>query len=206
MPLQHPCCCCSFRVCLPLTSSNMFLLLEAELTYRRERLSMYLEYLNSPGLIVRRRQVHKPRAPRRFWVKPGRTRSWWDSFVSNIVPLEEWRDNYRMTRGTFYSLIGKLGSYIEGQPTKMHEPVEVDRQVALTLYYLADESCMRKTANAFGLSRSSVSIIVRKVCRAPSEHLGPQLTRLPTIGAGIKEKVALFSYQYSLIPTMYRYC
>ena len=67
---------------------NMILLLEAELRYRRERLRMYLEYLNSSGLIVRCR-VRKPRAPRRFWVKPGRTRSWWDSFVSNIVPPEE---------------------------------------------------------------------------------------------------------------------
>ena len=68
---------------------NMFLLLEAELTYGRERLRMYLEYLNSPGLIVSRCRVHKPRGPRRFWVKPGRTRSWWDSFVSNIVPPED---------------------------------------------------------------------------------------------------------------------
>ena len=68
---------------------NMFLLLEAELAYRRERLRMYLEYLNSPGLIMRRRRVRKPRAPCRFWVKPGRTRSWWGSCVSNILPPEE---------------------------------------------------------------------------------------------------------------------
>ena len=59
----------------------------------------------------------------------------------------------------------QLGPYIERQATIMCEPVKADRQVALT-YYLADEGHMRKIANSFGLSRSFVSIIIRKVCRA----------------------------------------
>ena len=77
----------------------------------------------------------------------------------------------------------------------MREPVEIDRQVALTLYYLADEGRMRKTANSLGLSCSSVSVIVRKVCRAISGHLGPQLIQLPRTEAEVKEKVAMFSNQ-----------
>ena len=51
---------------------------------------------------------------------------------------------------------------------------------------------MRKTANSFGLSRSSVSVIVRRVCRAISEHLGPQLIRLPETEAEIQDKVKQF--------------
>ena len=91
--------------------------------------------------------------------------------------------------GPFFALCEQLGPYIERQATRMREPLEVDRQVALTLYYLADEGRMRKTANSFGLSRSSVSIIIRKVCMAICEHLGPQLIRLPVTEAEVQDKV-----------------
>ncbi len=40
----------------------------------------------------------------------------------------------------------------------MRSPVDVEKQVALTLYYLSDEGRLRKTANAFGLSRSCVQL------------------------------------------------
>ena len=39
----------------------------------------------------------------------------------------------------------------------MRSPVGVVKQVACTLYYLSDEGRLRKTANAFGLSRQVVS-------------------------------------------------
>ena len=54
----------------------------------------------------------------------------------------------------------------------MRSPVEVERQVALALYYLSDEGRLRKTANAFGLSRPCISVIVRRVTHATSLHLG----------------------------------
>ena len=94
-----------------------------------------------------------------------------------------------MSRGSFFALCEQLDPYIERQATRMREPVEVDRQVALTLYYLADEGRMRKTANSFVFSRSFVSIIIRKVCRAICEHLGLQLIRLPVTEAEVQDKV-----------------
>ena len=55
----------------------------------------------------------------------------------------------------------------------VHTPIEVERQVAVTLYTcnLSDEGRMRKTANAFGLSRSSVSVILHRVTCAISLQL-----------------------------------
>ena len=58
---------------------------------------------------------------------------------------------------------------------------------------------MRKTANAFGLSRASVSVVVRKVCKAISEQLGPQLIKLPKKEAEVTEKVNLFSTRYDFL-------
>lgn len=74
----------------------------------------------------------------------------------------------------------------------MRELVEVERQVTLTFYYLSDEGRMRKTANSFGLSRSSVSITVRTVCQAITEHLGPLFIRLPTTEEEAEEKTRNF--------------
>ena len=38
------------------------------------------------------------------------------------------------------------------------------KQVAITLYYLSDKGRYRKVANAFGVARSTVSKVVRRVC------------------------------------------
>ena len=51
--------------------------------------------------------------PRRFWVRPGRTSAWWDNFVDQIVISEEWRENFRMSRGSVYKLAEELRPFIE---------------------------------------------------------------------------------------------
>ena len=42
-------------------------------------------------------------------------------------------------------------------------PLSLEKQVAVTLYYLADERLMRKVANAFGIGKSIVLKVVRGV-------------------------------------------
>ena len=74
----------------------------------------------------------------------------------------------------------------------MRNAVEVDRHVAATLNYLADEGQVRKTANAFRLSRPFVSVIVRRVCKAITEHLGPLCIRLPSTEVEVEEKTKNF--------------
>ena len=71
-------------------------------------------------------------------------------------------------------------------------------QVALTLYYLSDEGRLRKVANAFGLSRSSCSIIVQRVSYAITKHLGPMYIKLPMNEDSVKEKVLKFYNAYSI--------
>ena len=51
------------------------------------------------------------------------------------------------------------------EETVMRASIDVARQVAMTLYYLSDEGRLRKTANAFGVSRATVSIVIRRVTR-----------------------------------------
>ena len=92
---------------------------------------------------------------------------------------EEWRENFKMSKTSLLKLAEELRPYIEGKETIMRSPVDVVKQVALTLYYLSDEGRLRKTANAFGVSRQVTSKIIRKVSKAISLHLGNKYLHLP---------------------------
>ena len=58
-------------------------------------------------------------------------------------------------------------------------PLSVETQVAVTLYHLADEGRMGKVANAFGIGKSTVLKVVRRVTMAISRLLGPQYIKHP---------------------------
>ena len=107
----------------------------------------------SPGPIRARNRFCRPR---RFWIRPGRTSAWWENFVNEVVLPEEWKENFRMSRTSLLKLSEELRPYIEGKTTRMRQPVDVVKKVACTLYYLSDEGRLRKTANAFGLSKQAV--------------------------------------------------
>ena len=97
-----------------------------------------------------------------------------------------------MSRPTFLLLCEELRPFVQTKASNMRLPVDVERQVASTLYYLSDEGRIRKTANAFGLSRSVISNIIRRVCIAITVHLGSKYIKLPFTEAEVKELVSKF--------------
>lgn len=99
--------------------------------------------------------------------------------MNRVVVENEWKENFRMSRASVVALSEELRPYIEQQTTNMRAPIDPLKRVALTLYYLSDEGRLRKTANAFGVSRQSVSVIVRQTCTAIATHLGPKYIKLP---------------------------
>lgn len=116
----------------------------------------------------------KSRKRRRFWVRPGRSSTWWDNIFSGFVVREEWRENFRMSKESFFNLCNQLRPFLEKKHTNMRGPISVEKQVAVTLYYLSDEGRYRKVANAFGISRAAVSVIIRNVSFVITHHLGPK--------------------------------
>ena len=149
--------------------------------------------------LVRKRRKWKNRRPRRFWVKPGRTSSWWDNMLNGVCLDSDWKDYFRMSRCNFEKLCDDLRPLLERRTTRMRKPLSVETQVAVTLYYLADEGRYRKIANAFGLSRSSISIAVRKVCASITEYLGPRYIKLPANEHEVQDLVSKF-YQFHGFP------
>ena len=94
-----------------------------------------------------------------------------------------------MCRSNFMNLCSELCEYIQMEETIMRAPVYVQRQVAMTLYYLSDEGRLLKTSNAFGVSRPTVSIVVRRVTRAIATFLGPKYIQLPFTEDAVENKV-----------------
>ena len=118
--------------------------------------------------------------------------TWWDNFNADIMVPEEWREDFRMSKESFYLLCAELKPYIEKLSTNMRRAIDVECQVAVTLYYLSDEERLRKSANAFGLSRSYVSITVRRVCQAITVYLGSKYIKLPKTEEEFEDLVVHF--------------
>ena len=157
--------------------------------YQRRRLICELIGFSGPQM---KRKMKKRRKRRRFWIRPGRTSLWWDNLRAGLSIEEEWKENFRMSRSSFFKLCDELRPHIEKKTTTMRSPIDVEKQVGITLYYLSDEGRLRKIANAFGVSRSSVSIIVRRVTRVISMYLGPNYIKLPVTKEDVEEKVKGF--------------
>ena len=60
-------------------------------------------------------------------------------------------------------LYEELRPYLTKQTTKLRKSLSVETQVAVTLYYLADEGRMRKISNSFGLGKATFSKAIRRV-------------------------------------------
>ena len=62
----------------------------------------------------------------------------------------------------------------------------------MTLYHLSDEGRLRKIANAFDLGKSTVSHIIRHVCKAITVHLMSKYIKMPRTGEVVEESVSKF--------------
>ena len=126
-------------------------------------------------------------ARRSCWEKKGRTNAWWENFITNKVTESESKDNFRMSRKSFLELCNMLRQYPVKKRTRLRTPISIDGQVGSFSYYISDESRYRKTANTSGISRASISGIIRSVSYAVTTFGGPKLVRLPNGEGQVQE-------------------
>ena len=171
---------CVALACQGLTYLAM---LNAQATYNRERDELHTYFPRSQDvcrLAHKLKRKQRKKSARRFWIRPGRTSTWWDNIRNGKSVCEEYKENFRMCKKNFEKLCDELRPYITLKTTNMRKPVDVETQVAVYLYYVSDEGRLRKTANAFGLSRITVSLIIRRLGKAITRHLGPKYIVMPT--------------------------
>ena len=139
------------QVIAALLQVNLVLILQTAAHYKRRtnELIAVLTSISSTSSQKGGRKIRKQRKPKRFWIRPGRTGKWWQNFLDNVVVTEEWIENFRLSKETFTELCGELGHALTKSDTPMRKAIAVETQIAITLYYLADEGRYRKIAIVF---------------------------------------------------------
>ena len=75
-------------------------------------------------------------ADRLLWEKP-RSSDWWKGVVLSTFTSEDWLSNFRTSRSTFSYLCEKLSCIVARSDTVMRRAISVEKQVAMTLWFLA---------------------------------------------------------------------
>ena len=78
-----------------------------QMVVRRENMARETVLGCSPlsPCILKKRKI---RGKCRFWVKPGRTDSWWQNMIPNRFLEEDWGKNFRMSKNEFMTLVDEL--------------------------------------------------------------------------------------------------
>ena len=100
-----------------------------------------------------------------------------------------------MSKESFLLLCTELHPFLSKQTTHLRTPIFVEKRVAVTLHYLADEGRYWKVANAFEISKASVSLIVREVCTLIT-FLWPKYIKVPTTEEEVLKAVEQFEQNF----------
>lgn len=89
-----------------------------------------------------------------------------------------------MNSDTFLYICDELRDLLKPAYNPLHprEPISVEEQVAICLYFLASGSLYRVVGDVFGIHKSTVCKIVHKVCNEIVEKLMPEWINLPDEG------------------------
>ena len=79
---------------------------------------------------------------------------------------EDWIENFRISKDTFYFLCEKLRPSIERQSTHLRRAICVEHSIAITLRCLATCSEYQTIAHLFGVACCTVCVIVHDTCKA----------------------------------------
>ena len=86
--------------------------------------------------------------------------------INGGLTSDDWLANFRMSRNTFVYLCNELRVDIAKRDTDMRRCITVEKRVAITLWFLANNSEYCTIGHLFGISKSSVCKIRQEVCRA----------------------------------------
>lgn len=120
----------------------------------------------------------RPRV-RAQWMRV-RSRDWWERVVMIEFTDVEWRENFRMSRASFYKLCKIVEPFMSPEAICVRAPVPFLMRVAIVLYKLSSCGEYRVVANQFGVHKSSVKKFVYMFCRCVVEKAITKFIRIPT--------------------------
>ena len=109
-----------------------------------------------------------------------RSSEWWETIVSGTFTAHDWLTNFRMSQATFNYICAELQQEIERNDTVMRNSIPVQVRVTITVWFLATNADYRTIGHLFGISKTSVCLIRRNVCRAIVKVLLPKYVKIYT--------------------------
>ena len=126
-----------------------------------------------------------------------RSSTWWEEIVCDMFTVQDWIENFRVSRETFLYICAQLQHKIVKHNTRFRQAISVQKRVAITLWVLATPCKYRSVAHLFGLARCTVCCIVHDTCKAIVKLLLPNYIRFPT-GDRLNEVVQGFLSKWGI--------
>ena len=110
---------------------------------------------------------------------------------------EERKNNFRMTEVNFYRPVNLLRPFAREGLTKVcRNSPSLEKRLAITLYYLEDQSSMKMTVNSFGIPRCTVGRVVEESCTLISENIGPSFIVFPSEKNDVLNETSCFFQKF----------
>lgn len=150
-------------------------------------------------LIAQRNNQACAHAPRSVWVLPH-PHMWFQQLLNYHALDHWWKENFRVTRGTFEYICQLVGPALQRQDTHMRNAIPVEKRLGASLWRLATGECYRSCRLMIGLSKSAVveccHEFVQQLCLLKGNYI-----KFPTTRAEVQAKVNGFS-EWSKIPNI----
>lgn len=150
---------------------------------RRHLKEMILQHLLSstpPNHLLDFGPILQFSRPREIWMKE-RSFDWWYRIVNDHFTDEDWIETFRMTKATFFWFCDQLREKLAPNTNQLgtREPVSVEKQVAVCLYFLSSCCEYRIVGNNFGIHKATVWKCIHKVIDAINEELMSSWLTMP---------------------------
>ena len=97
------------------------------------------------------------------------------------------------------SLVNSLRPHIAPKAKSFRaDTVNAEKKVAMSLYYMKDQGSYRMTANTFGVSTATLSVILRQTCQSLIEKMGAKMIKFPETVNGFKEAAVRFESKFGI--------
>ena len=117
--------------------------------------------------------------PRKVRIDRTEGKIWWRNVYRNWED-EQLKEKFRINRDTFEYVLNIIKPFIEKTPTNLvPNPIEADRQLALTIYRLAHGCDFAVISDLFGVSKSLAIKTLNHVVRELVVHMYKDYVKMP---------------------------
>lgn len=177
---------------------QFFMQLMKERNSQLERLNSLIFDSNSLSLYLKEKSKSssscRVASCRKFCKKPGRTDLWWVKLNTGELLQEEWCKNLRIDINAFMIIVDELRQVIAPSDRSFRsDTISAEKKLAMCLYYLKDQGSFRMTANTFGVSPSTLCVILHQVCNSIN-----QIINFPASVDELKEATNRFEEKFDI--------